>query len=83
MIRLSGDTGKGSFWSRPLATRAFRVLPPVGRVPVSLLAGDFPCCFRLLRHFLLCSSVNEGSVPDDHPYALMVSIFLSREAYFG
>lgn len=36
----SGDTGKGRNWLLLSATRAFRVLPPVGGVPVLTPAGD-------------------------------------------
>ena len=59
-IDMSGDTGKGRFWSRLLATRAFGVLSPVGVVPVSLPAGDLPslsmvCPFIVLMFVLDCA----------------------------
>lgn len=63
----SGDTGKARIWLRLLATRAFRVLPPVGWVPVSLPAGDCGV-FSLLTAYLL---LEVGEIPRIKTVVLM------------
>lgn len=83
----SSDAGNGRFKSRPLATRAFRVLRLVGWVPVGLLAGDlrFVSTGGLLVSFdaSYFRPRNEGSVSDERCVAIRVSIFLTTGGSFG